>query len=49
MGERKVYPIVTDSDNKILWIPGIKKSEFDKEKNEKYDIILYSERKEIDE
>jgi len=49
MGERKVYPIVTDSDNRILWIPGIKKSEFDKEKNEKYDIILHSERKQENE
>lgn len=37
---RKEWPIVVDSKGKILWIPGVKKSKFDKEKNEKYDIIL---------
>ena len=30
----------TDNSGKILWIPGVKKSNFDKEKNEKYDIII---------
>lgn len=44
---RDIIPIVVDSDNNILWIPGIKKSKFDKEINEKYDIILTSERKQI--
>ena len=38
--ERDMYPIVCDSDNNILWIPGIKKSKFDKQKQEGYDIIL---------
>ena len=38
--KRRDYPIVTDSDNNIIWIPGIKKSIFDKEINEKCDIIL---------
>ena len=38
--ERKVYPIVVDSNNTILWVPGLKKSIFDKEINEKYDIII---------
>jgi tRNA(Ile)-lysidine synthase len=38
--EREVWPIVIDSTGKILWIPGLKKSKYDKEKNEKYDIIL---------
>lgn len=38
--KRKCYPIVTDSKNNIIWIPGIKKSTFDKEIFEKYDIIL---------
>lgn len=37
---RDVWPIVTDSAGKIVWIPGIKKSIFDKKKNESYDIIL---------
>ncbi|MBQ6841342.1 MAG: tRNA lysidine(34) synthetase TilS [Bacilli bacterium] len=43
--ERNSYPLVVDSDGNILWIPGLKKSKFDKEKDEKYDIILSSERK----
>lgn len=38
--KRKSYPIVTDSDNTVIWVPGIKKSTFDKEINEKYDIII---------
>jgi len=32
--------IVVDSNNEVLWIPGVKKAKFDKEKDEKYDIIL---------
>lgn len=42
---RNEWPIVTDSDNNLLWLPGIKKSKFAKDKNEKYDIILLCERK----
>ena len=38
--ERCEYPIVCDSKNDIIWIPGIKKSIFDKEILEKYDIII---------
>jgi len=38
--KRSEYPIVTDSKNTIIWVPGIKKSIFDKEINEKYDIII---------
>lgn len=37
---RNMWPIVVDSNNNILWIPGLKKSKFDKSKNEKYDIII---------
>lgn len=37
---RQNVPIVTDDNNEILWIPGVKKSNFDKENNEKYDIIV---------
>lgn len=37
---RSSYPIVTDKIGKIVWIPGVKKSKFDKTKEEKYDIIL---------
>ena len=43
---RKIYPVVVDSENRIIWLPGIKKSIFDKEILEKYDIILkYMEEK----
>ena len=38
--ERITYPILTDDKDNILWIPGIKKSEFDKSKTENYDIII---------
>ena len=37
---RDSWPIVLDSTGKVVWIPGIKKSKFDKKKNENYDIIL---------
>ncbi|MCI8394865.1 MAG: tRNA lysidine(34) synthetase TilS [Bacilli bacterium] len=36
---RNYWPIVTDNKNQIIWIPGLKKSKFDKNLNEKYDII----------
>lgn len=38
--KRDIYPIVTDSNNNIVWIPGVKKSKYDKEKYEKCDIII---------
>lgn len=37
---RDSWPIVVDSSGKIVWIPGIKKSKFDKKKTESYDIVL---------
>lgn len=37
---RDEWPIVVDSKDNVLWIPGIKKSKFSKQKNESYDIIL---------
>ena len=45
---RKEIPVVTDSQNNILWLPGIKKSKFDKAKEQNYDIILKYEKKEGD-
>lgn len=42
-GLRESIGILVDSNDNILWIPGIKKSKFDKEINEKYDIILKCE------
>lgn len=38
--EREFWPIVVDSKDEIIWIPGIKKSKFMKKKNEKCDIIF---------
>ncbi|MFA5603857.1 MAG: tRNA lysidine(34) synthetase TilS [Bacilli bacterium] len=38
--ERKSWPVVVDSTGVIVWLPGLKKSKFDKLKNEKYDIII---------
>lgn len=38
--KREEWPVVTDSQGIIVWIPGLKKSKFDKKKNESYDIIL---------
>ncbi len=40
MNERELWPIVVDSKGTIVWLPGLKKSKFDKTKEEKYDIIL---------
>lgn len=37
---RDMWPIVEDGLGRIVWIPGLKKSKFDKKKTEKYDIIL---------
>jgi tRNA(Ile)-lysidine synthase len=39
--ERDNQPVVVDSDNNIIWLPGLKKSQFDKAKTENYDIILW--------
>ena len=38
--ERNMWPVVVDSNNTIVWLPGLKKSKFDKTKSENYDIIL---------
>jgi tRNA(Ile)-lysidine synthase len=40
MMERLLWPIVVDNAGQIIWLPGLKKSHFDKKKTEKYDIIL---------
>ena len=40
LNDRDMWPIVVDSKDNVVWIPGIKKSRFDKKKTEKYDIIL---------
>lgn len=45
--DRMMWPILVDANNNILWIPGIKKSKFDKEKNEIYDIIIKYEKEKM--
>ncbi len=40
MNERDMWPIVVDSKGTIVLLPVLKKSKFDKTKDEKYDIIL---------
>ncbi len=44
--ERDVWPLLVDSEDNILWIPGLRKSKLDSENIEKCDIILRYERKE---
>lgn len=38
--KRHEYPILVDANDNIIWVPGLKKSIFDKDINEKYDIII---------
>ena len=38
--DRDMWPIVLDAENKIVWVPGLKKSKLDKKISEEYDIIL---------
>ena len=40
INDRQLWPIVCDAEDNIVWVPGLKKSQFDKDKNEVYDIIL---------
>lgn len=39
--EREKQPIVVDSKGEVVWLPGLKKSKFDKSKEGNYDIILW--------
>ena len=39
--KRDNYPIVVDSNDTVLWIPGVKKSKYDSLKTKNYDIILW--------
>ncbi len=47
IADKDEVPIMIDSENKVIWILGVKKSEYDREKNENYDIIYRYERKEL--
>ena len=38
--DRENYPVVVDSDNKIIWVPKLKKSKYDDKFNQLCDIII---------
>ena len=38
--DRETWPVVLDSEENIIWLPGLKKSKLDRKNNEEYDIIL---------
>ena len=40
LSKRDNWPIVVDAKGTIVWIPGLKKSKFDKKKSDSYDIVL---------
>ena len=40
LGQRDLWPVVVDSKDNIVWLPGLKKSKFDVPKNKNCDIIL---------
>lgn len=42
-GIRDNFPILVDAKNNIIWLPSLKKSQFCKDKSEKYDIIIKCE------
>lgn len=47
---RDNYPVLVDSKDNIIWIPNLKKSKFNSQKDEFYDIILkYCEKEENNE
>ena len=47
---RDTYPILVDNKDQIIWIPNIKKSKFNSQKQDFYDIILkYCEKEENNE
>lgn len=40
LNDRDLWPVVVDAKGVVVWLPGLKKSKYDKKKTEKYDIIL---------
>lgn len=46
LSKRNNLPIIVDNNNEVLWLPGIKKSQFDKANKENYDIIIKYKTKE---
>ena len=44
---RDAFPVVCDSNDNILWLPGLKKSKFDDINTRDCDIIIEYEKKEM--
>lgn len=44
--KREAWPLLVDANNEILWVPGLKKSQFDIPIEQEYDIIITYEKKE---
>ncbi len=38
--KRNSWPVITDDNDEIIWLPGLKKTKFDREKPRNYDIII---------
>lgn len=45
LDQRNLWPVVTDSNGEIIWVPGLKKTKFDREKAQNYDIIIRYQKK----
>lgn len=43
--DRNTWPILTDDNDEIIWLPGLKKTKFDREKDQNYDIIVRYQKK----
>ena len=39
LSKRDLWPIVVDSADKVIWIPNVKKSKYNRLRNDKCDII----------
>lgn len=40
LSDRELWPVVVDSKGVVVWLPGVKKSKFNRKKSEKSDIII---------
>ena len=41
LSDRDSWPVVVDSKGRIVWLPGLKKSKYDKPRSEQHDIVLH--------
>ena len=45
VNKRDFIPILYDNNNEVIWIPGMKKSNYDKKSEDNHDLILYCMKK----